>query len=58
MRSHSAGAAVNQQARRKQAAAQENGKKGGLPPKIHTLKKACPFPECKITNGHEHIDAA
>jgi hypothetical protein len=28
------------------------------PSKIHTLKKPCPFPGCKITNGHEHIDAA
>jgi hypothetical protein len=25
------------------------------PQKIHTLKKLCPFPGCKITNGHEHI---
>jgi hypothetical protein len=25
------------------------------PKKIHTLKKPCPFPGCKITNGHEHI---
>jgi hypothetical protein len=28
------------------------------PQKIHTLKKPCPFPGCKITNGHEHTDAA
>jgi hypothetical protein len=27
----------------------------GTHPKIHTLKKPCPFPGCKITNGHEHI---
>ena len=26
------------------------------PPKIHTLKKPCTFPSCKITNGHEHLD--
>jgi len=25
-------------------------------PKIHTLKKPCAFPGCKITNGHEHIN--
>jgi hypothetical protein len=47
---------------RKAAAARENGKKGGRPitknwpPKIHTLKKPCPFPGCKITNGHAHVD--
>jgi hypothetical protein len=27
----------------------------GTHPKIHTLKNACPFPGCNITNGHEHI---
>lgn len=25
------------------------------PQKIHTLKKPCTFPACKITNGHQHI---
>jgi YopX protein len=24
-------------------------------PRFHTLKVPCPFPGCKITNGHEHI---
>jgi hypothetical protein len=24
------------------------------PPKLHTLKKPCTFPGCKVTNGHEH----
>lgn len=26
------------------------------PPKINTLKKPCTFPNCKATNGHEHIE--
>jgi hypothetical protein len=40
---------------KKRAAAQENRREGGRPPKIHTLKVPCPFPNCKVTNGHEHI---
>jgi hypothetical protein len=40
---------------KKANAARINGAKGGRPPKIHTLKKPCTFPNCKITNGHEHI---
>jgi hypothetical protein len=43
---------------KKAKAARINGAKGGRPPKIHTLKKPCPFPGCKITNGHEHVGAA
>jgi hypothetical protein len=27
-----------------------------VPPKINTLKGPCTFPNCKITNGHEHIN--
>jgi len=26
------------------------------PKKIHTLKKPCTFPGCKITNVHKHIN--
>jgi hypothetical protein len=25
------------------------------PAKIHTLKKPCPVPGCKITGNHEHV---
>jgi hypothetical protein len=41
--------------KKKIAAVQENGRKGGRPPKLHTLKKPCTFPNCKVTNGHHHI---
>jgi hypothetical protein len=41
---------------KKAEAARINGRKGGRPPKIHTLKVPCPFQGCAITNGHEHID--
>jgi hypothetical protein len=27
----------------------------GVHPKLHTLKKPCQFPGCKVTNGHEHM---
>jgi hypothetical protein len=40
---------------KKAKAARINGAKGGRPPKLHTLKKACPFPGCKITVNHEHV---
>lgn len=46
---------------KKQAASRANGLKGGAPsnyappPKIHTLKKPCTFPGCRVTNGHQHI---
>jgi hypothetical protein len=42
--------------KKKAKSSAENGKKGGRPPKLHTFKKPCTFPGCKITNGHEHID--
>jgi hypothetical protein len=32
----------------KQATARENGRKGGKPPKIHTLKVPCPKEGCRI----------
>jgi len=25
------------------------------PPKLHTLKKPCTFPNCKVTVNHEHL---
>jgi hypothetical protein len=40
---------------KKAKAARIKGVKGGRPPKIHTLKKPCTFPGCKVTNGHEHM---
>jgi hypothetical protein len=40
---------------KKARAARINGAKAGRPPKIHTFKVPCPFPGCRITNGHEHI---
>jgi uncharacterized phage protein (TIGR01671 family) len=40
---------------RKAKAARINGAKGGRPPKLHTAKKPCTFPGCKVTNRHEHM---
>jgi hypothetical protein len=43
----------------KQAASRANGSKGkGTHPKIRPLKVPCPVQGYKITNGHEHVDAA
>jgi hypothetical protein len=45
---------------KKAKAARINGKLGGRPrtkgwpDKLHTQKKPCPLPDCRVTVNHEH----
>jgi hypothetical protein len=55
MRNKNAVALGSIKSKKKAKAVRINGAKGERPPKIYTLKKPCTFPNCKITNGHQHI---
>jgi hypothetical protein len=48
-------AALTKMTAEERSARARKGAAARWPQKIHTLKKPCTFPECKVTVNHEHL---